>query len=83
LTANGESSHVKAQATPETTVTVDTDSAVIDPDSDTSSVNNLKETPGADGKISFPEALTAVNNTGAGFTIKLILCWSQTIFTTS
>jgi CSLREA domain-containing protein len=72
LTANGESSHVTAQATPETTVTVDTVSAVIDPDSDTSSVDNLKNTPGgrgADGKISFPEALTAVNNTGAGFTI--------------
>jgi len=78
LTPNGESRHVTAQATPETTVTVDTTSITID--GDTSSVDNLKANPGGvERVISFPEALTAVNKTGAGFTINFNLPHGATI----
>lgn len=50
------------------TVVVTTTAATID--GDTSSINRLIANPGGDGKISFPEAVAAVNNTGPGNTIK-------------
>jgi probable HAF family extracellular repeat protein len=78
-TTNSESRHVVAQATPQTTVTVDTTSNKIDDDSDTSSVTKLKEERGADDLISFPEALTAVNNSGEGYTINFNLPHGATI----
>lgn len=41
-------------------------------DGDTASVAALRANPGADGAISFREALLAVNNTGPGFEIRFL-----------
>jgi hypothetical protein len=60
-----------AQAQGSTTITVNTTSIVID--GNTGSVSALLANPGADGVISFTEALAAVNNTGAGYTINFDL----------
>ncbi|MDP9382060.1 MAG: Ig-like domain-containing protein, partial [Chloroflexota bacterium] len=60
-----------------TTVTVNTTS--VDIDGKTATVAELLADPGADGKISFPEALEAVNNTGAGHTINFNLNPGTTI----
>ena len=49
------------------TITVTTTSDVVD--GTTTSVSALQSAQGADGKISLREAITAVNNTGTGYTI--------------
>lgn len=59
------------------TVSVDTTSNVVD--GDTSSISALLANRGADGKISFPEALAAVNNTGSGNTINFNLAHGSVI----
>ncbi|HEY3265943.1 MAG TPA: hypothetical protein VGM37_03385 [Armatimonadota bacterium] len=50
-------------------------------DGDTTNVVTLANHPGADGKISFPEAVTAVDNSGPGFTIGFNLPHGSTLQT--
>jgi hypothetical protein len=61
------------------TVTVTTTANTVD--GNTSSVTALIASPGADGKISFPEAVAAVNNTGPGNTIKFAVAPGSTVHT--
>lgn len=60
-------------------VTVNTTAATVD--GDTSSVAALSANAGADGKISFAEAVKAVDNTGPGYTIKFALPHGSVIIT--
>jgi hypothetical protein len=63
------------------TVTVDTTAMTMD--GDASSVLALTAKRGADGKISFAEAVTAVDNTGPGYTIRFDLPHGSTLQTGS
>ncbi|MDX1522303.1 MAG: hypothetical protein R3264_11795, partial [Anaerolineae bacterium] len=65
-------------ATQPTTVVVDADTMALD--GNVSSVANLLANKGSDGKISFREALLAVNNTGPGHTIKFNLPHGTRLF---
>ncbi len=67
---------VRAQGT--TIVTVDTTGVLAD--GDTKSVGALLANRGSDGKISFTEALAAVNASGPGYTINFNLPHGATIF---
>lgn len=67
------------QPTSAQTLTVTVDTTALTFDGDASSVDALLEDPGDDELISFPEALAAVNNTGAGYTINFDLAHGSAI----
>ena len=78
--AGGSTSNSIARWGRPTSLTVDTESNTQD--GDTASVGALIANRGADGRISLPEAVTAVNNSNPGRTIKFDLPHGATIVLT-